>query len=290
MTTRRNFIKQSGLIAAAAFISPEEILASKKVAGIQLYTLRDQIRQDAKGAIQKCASAGYKEVELYGYGAGKFFGMTVTELKALLKSLGLKSPSGHYTPAKFLFQNGEGDDVKELIDVARNLGHSYITIPYLMPDQRKTLDQYKKLAERMNKAGEMVKSAGLQLAYHNHDFEFQSMEGSSGYEIIMNETDPSLLKLEADLYWVVRAGQDPVELFKRQPGRFHMWHVKDMSKTDPTQNTEIGNGSIDYKKIFASAKLAGVRHYFVEQENNYVPDAFASIATSSNYLRKTLLK
>ena len=116
------------------------------------------------------------------------------------------------------------------------------------------------------------------------------MSGEHGYDILLKNTDSKLVKMEMDLYWVVRAGYDPVALFKSNPGRFHLWHVKDMNKNDKTQNTEVGNGSLDFKTIFAAAKLAGVKHYIVEQENNYVPDFYGSIAASSKQVKKLLKK
>ncbi|MEO6732068.1 MAG: sugar phosphate isomerase/epimerase [Ferruginibacter sp.] len=290
MNARRNFLKQSALLTGLA-MTPSELLKIQTKIGIQLYTLRDDIAKDVKGVIKKVAAAGYREVETFGLSADtKFFGLSVKEFGQLLKTHNLTTPSGHYTPAKMLFENGNGDDVKRLCDVGHTLGHSYIVIPYLEEGRRKTIDQYKVLAERINKTGEICKKANLQLAYHNHDFEFLELDGQRGYDILMNETDKNLLKLELDLYWVVRAGLDPVDLFKKQPGRFPMVHIKDMNKNDKTQNTEIGNGSINFKKILASSRLAGVKHYYLEQENNYVPDTSTSIKKSYSYIRKNLLK
>ena len=114
------------------------------------------------------------------------------------------------------------------------------------------------------------------------------MNGNHGYDVLLNNTDKDLVKMEMDIYWVVRAGYDPITLFKEHPGRFHLWHVKDMNKADKTQNTEVGNGSIDFAKIFAKAKLAGVKHYIVEQENNYQPDFYGSIKKSNSYVKKLL--
>lgn len=291
MNTRRTFIKQSGILSAGLMINPSELLKKQKNVGIQLYTLRELVGKDPKGVIQNIAAAGYKEVEMFGLGAdNKFFGLTTNEFAQLLKDNGLKSPSGHYTPAKFLFNNGDGDDVKNICSVCHTLGSKYFIIPWLAPDQRKNIEQYKILADRINKAAAICKSEGLQMAYHNHDFEFDNFNGETGYDILMNNTDKGLVKFEMDIYWVVRAGKDPVELFKKQPGRFHLWHVKDMSKTDITQNTEVGNGSVDFKTIFANAKLAGVKHYMMEQENNYKPDFYGSIKSSSSYIKNNLIK
>lgn len=291
MNTRRNFIKQSGLITAGLMMNPSDLLKKQKNVGIQLYSVRDEIFKDPRGVIKKIAVAGYSEVEMFGLSAeNKFYGLTVKEFAQLLKDNKLKSPSGHYAPENFLFENGNGDDVKNFCEVGNTLGNKYIIIPWMKEERRKTIDQYKALAERINKAGEICKKANLQLAYHNHDFEFADMNGQHGYDILLNNTDKELVKMEMDIYWVVRAGYDPIELFKKHPGRFHLWHVKDMDKADRTKNTEVGNGTVDFKTIFANAKLSGVKHYMVEQENNYKPDIFSSIKTSCSYTKTSLLK
>jgi sugar phosphate isomerase/epimerase len=291
MNTRRTFIKQSGLLTAGLMMNPSDLLKKQKTVGIQLYSVRDEIVKDPRGVLQKVAAAGYNEVEMYGLTAeNKFYGLTVKELVQVLKDNNLKTPSGHYAPEKFLYDNGNGDDVKNFCEVGHQLGNKYIIIPFLKEEKRKTIDQYKALAERINKAAEICKQAGLQLAYHNHDFEFADINGEHGYDIFLNNTDKDLVKMEMDLYWVVRAGYDPVELFKKHPGRFPFWHVKDMDKADKTKNTEVGNGTVDFKTIFANAKLAGVKHYIVEQENNYKPEIFSSIKTSCSYTKTSLLK
>ena len=289
MNNRRNFLKTSGLLTAGLFINPSELLKTKRAAGIQLYTLRELIVKDPRSVINKVAMAGYKEVEMYGLSAEqRFFGLSVKDFASLLKQNNLKSPSGHYMPEKFLFENGNVDEVKKLCDVGQMMGHQYIVIPWMAEERRKTIDQYKRLAERINKAGEICKTANLQLAYHNHDFEFFDIKGQKGYDILLKETDANLVKMEMDIYWVISAGYNPVDLFKANPGRFPMLHVKDMDKINKKMNTEVGNGSIDFKKIFKVAKLAGVKHYYVEQENNYKPDILSSINTSSDYFRKRL--
>ena len=289
MNNRRNFLKTSGLLTAGLFINPSELLKTKRAAGIQLYTLRELIVKDPTSVINKVAMAGFKEVEMYGLSAEqRFFGLSVKDFASLLKQNNLKSPSGHYMPEKFLFENGSVDEVKKLCDVGQMMGHQYIVIPWMAEERRKTIDQYKRLAERINKAGEICKTANMQLAYHNHDFEFFDIKGQKGYDILLKETDANLVKMEMDIYWVISAGYNPVDLFKANPGRFPMLHVKDMDKINKKMNTEIGNGSIDFKKIFKFAKLAGVKHYYVEQENNYKPDIISSINTSSDYFRKRL--
>ncbi len=291
MNARRDFLKQSAILSAGFAFNGCGAASSSTNVGIQLYSLRDDVDKDVKGVIGKIAAAGYKEIETYGLSnEQQFFGLSVKEFSDLLKANKLVTPSGHYMPTAMMFENGNGDDVKKLCEVGNLLGQQYIVIPYLEEERRKTIDQYKALAERMNKAGEICKTANLQLAYHNHDFEFIQMDGQTGYDIFMNSTDKALVKLELDLYWVVRAGLDPVEIFKKQPGRFPMVHIKDMDKTDNTKNTEIGNGSIDFKRILESTELAGIKHFYLEQENNYVPDTIGSIQKSYTYINKNLLK
>lgn len=292
MNTRRQFLQQAGILTAGILTNSctSSATESQKI-GIQLYTLKDEIAKDVKGVISKVALTGYKEVETFGLTADeKYFGLSVKEFGQLLKDNNLTTPSGHYTPATMLFENGDGDDVKKLCDVGNTLGHEYIIIPYLEESRRSTIDQYKAIADRMNKAGEICKSYNLKLAYHNHDFEFLNIDGQRGYDIFLDSTDKDLVKMELDIYWAVRAGLDPIDLFKRQPGRFELWHIKDMDKADTTKNTEIGNGTIDFKKLMQNAKLSGVKHYFLEQENNYVPNPLTSIQTSFNYINTDLMK
>jgi sugar phosphate isomerase/epimerase len=288
---KREFIKQSAILSAGFFAMPKLAFENTPKIGLQLYTLRDIIAKDVPGVLGQISKAGYGELEMFGLAAGNtFFGHPVKKITELLKENNLTSPSGHYMPEDFLFKNGNGDDVKNLCDVAHELGNQYIIIPWMSEEKRKNIDQYKVLAERLNKAGEIVKKANLQLAYHNHDFEFADFNGEHGYDILLNKTDSDLVKMEMDLYWVVRAGYDPIALFKSNPGRFHLWHVKDMSKTDKTENTEICNGVLDFKNIFKWAKLAGVKHFIVEQDTNYVPDYIGSITTSNKEVKKLLRK
>ena len=288
---RRTFLRQSAILSAGLFAMPQFTFAGFQKTGLQLYTLRDLVAKDMPTVFAQIAKAGYNEVEMFGLSAeNKFFGYNVKQTAALLKQNNLTSPSGHYLPEKFLFDNGNGDDVKNYCDVANELGSGYVIIPWMSEERRNSIDKYKALAERINKAGEICKKANLQLAYHNHDFEFTDFNGEYGYDILLKNTDSGLVKMEMDLYWVVRAGYDPIALFKANPGRFHLWHVKDMNKNDKTQNTEVGNGSLQFKNIFANAKLAGVKHFIVEQENNYKPDFYGSIAASNKQVKKLLKK
>ncbi len=285
MTTRRAFLTQAALFATGALLMPK--LTSAKIdgkAGLQLYSLREQLPKDPKGVIAKIAEAGYKEVETYGYSKEHgFFGLSAADFSKLLKANGLTTPSGHYNMDS-LFE-GKFGELDEAIEAARITGQQYVTIPYLNEKFRKTAADLKNVAAKVNLAEERAKKAGLKIAYHNHNFEFDNIEGTSLYETLAKETT---VTLEMDLYWAVRSNQDPIKWFEKYPGRFHMVHVKDMDKGQPELNTEVGKGSIDFKSIFAKAKLAGIKHYIVEQENFKI-DPYVSITESSRYLRNVLL-
>jgi sugar phosphate isomerase/epimerase len=290
MNSRRNFIKLSGLAAAGVILMPSFACTSaKKRIGIQLYTLREQLPKDVHGVIKKVADAGYKEVETYGYSLqNKFWGLEPKAFKDLLDSNGLKAPSGHYGMDKF-FTDGSTDELKSYIDAANIVGGEYIAVPYLGENLRKDIDGFKKVADGLNKAAELCKASGLKLAYHNHDFEFKTFGDTTGYQTMLKETDPNLVKFELDLYWVVRSGNDPVKLFTENPGRFPLWHIKDMDKAQPTLNTEVGSGSIDFKKLFDNSKLAGLEYPFLEQEN-FSMDPYQSINKSFKYINTELVR
>lgn len=288
MPSRRDFIKQSSLFSAALFATPEDLFKSKTPVGVQLYTLREDIAKDAKGTIQKLAGLGYKEVETFGYKDGKYFNMTAPEFSQFLKSVGLTSPSGHYMPGGFFLKEGWEEKWRPLLGDAKLIGQSYVVVPYLEEGDRKA-ESYKKLTVQLNKAGELAKAAGLQLAYHNHDFEFKDLGGQTGFNMLLKETDPNLVKMELDIYWAVKAGYSPIDLFRASPGRYVMWHVKDMDKTERKYFTEVGNGVINFKPIFANAKLSGMKHFFVEQDVCPGPP-IDSVTKSIVYIQKNLVK
>ncbi|WP_316791401.1 sugar phosphate isomerase/epimerase [Pedobacter frigoris] len=291
MNSRRIFLKQAGIAAAGALLMPSFACTSPtaaKAVGLQLYTLRDQIPQDVKGVIEKVAKAGYKEVETYGYSPKDgYWGLDAKAFKALLDSNGLKAPSGHFGIDDFI-KTGNLDLLKPLIDGATVAGMSYLTCPWLDPSLRTTADDFKKTAARLNEAAALCKKSGLQLGYHNHDFEFKKFGDTTGYEIMLQETDKKLVQFEMDLYWVVRSGNDPLALFAKHPGRFPMWHVKDMDKANNGINTEVGTGKIDFKPIYKQAKQAGLKHLIVEQENFSI-DPFVSIKQSFDYVNRELI-
>jgi len=289
MATRRDFIRQSSLFSAACILGPGELYAKETPIGLQLYTLRNEMMKDPKGTLQKVSQMGYKELETFGYNQGKWFGMNATELAGVLNDLGMSSPSGHTFPGGMFLSEGWEDKWKKAVEDARALGQKYIVIPWLEETHRKSIDNYKKIAAGLGNAAQTAKEAGLQLAYHNHDFEFTPIDGQTGMEVLLKETDANMVKIELDLYWAAKAGHDPIQLFAQYPGRFAMWHIKDMDKTDKKFFTEVGNGVIDFKSIFARAKKSGMKHFFVEQD--VCPGSpLESISQSIAYLKKNIVK
>ena len=267
--TRQHFLKLGALATSAALLpSFDGLAATPKAVGLQLYTLREAMAKDPDGTLKRVAEIGYKEVESFGYSDGKFFGKTPKEFAAKLKELGLTAPSGHYTTGNVVV-TGKGtlkNDWKRAVDDAAEIGQKYMVCAYLFPPERTKLDDYKQFADLFNKSAEVCHAAGIQFAYHNHDFEFKELEGKIPYDLLLSSTDPKLVKLELDLYWATFAGQDPVALFKKHPGRFPLWHVKDMAKTTEREFAEVGTGSINFQRIFDAKKTAGLTHYFVEQD------------------------
>ncbi|WP_315819267.1 sugar phosphate isomerase/epimerase [Paraflavitalea speifideaquila] len=286
--SRRDFLKQSSLLTAVFFLDKGDIFKKPTAAGVQLYTLRNEIGKDPRGTLEKVAKLGYKQVETFGYGNRKWFNLSPGELSAILKNNGLRSPSGHTYPGSFFLKGGWEDEWKRAVEDAKKLGQEYITIPWLEEAYRNKADNYKIIAEGLNKAGGFAKGGGLKLAYHNHDFEFTTIDGQTGFDILTQNTDAKLVQFELDLYWAVKAGHDPVKLFQAHPGRFSMWHVKDMDNTPQKSFTEVGSGVIDFKTIFKNARLSGMKYFFVEQD--VCPGSpFDSIAKSIGYLKGNIL-
>jgi sugar phosphate isomerase/epimerase len=259
--SRNEFLRTSALALSLPLLSKIDAWAKPiKNVGLQLYTLRNELGKDPDGTLKKVAGIGYKEVETFGYANGKFLGKTPGEFKTFLDELGLSTPSGHYMPGNLR------KDWTMVVDHAAEAGQKYMMCAFIYPQDRKTADDYKRLGELFNQSGEVCKKAGIQFGYHNHDFEFQSLDGQLPYDLLLKETDAKLVKMELDLYWATHAGIDPLELFKKNPGRFPLVHLKDMAKTEKREFAEVGTGSINFQRILDARKLAGIEHYFVEQD------------------------
>ena len=296
MPSRRVFLRQASLATTGLLFSKASWFKDYPLIGLQLYTVRNDIGKDVKGTIAKVATAGYTSVEVFGYNNGKFFGLTPEEFLAVIRQNNLKTPSGHYGMSNFLVK-GDEDDLKRTIADAAKMTHDFVVVPFLTANMRTSLDDYKSLAAKLNKAGEAAKSAGMQLAYHNHNFEFKDWGGGqTGFDVFVKETDPKLVKFELDMYWATRAGKDPIQLIKANPGRISMWHIKDMaSKQAPTFDvmgdqyfTEVGTGIINYKEIFKYKKESGMKYFFVEQDQVKMP-VYDSIAKSLQYIKQHIL-
>lgn len=280
--SRRSFLQRSSVAAAAALVCNSSSTgwasaAPARVAGIQLYMVKDDLAKDPAGTLGKIATMGYREVETAGTGD-----LTAAAFRKLIDTAGLHCPSAHLF---FGFQ-----ETGKLLEDAHALGVNYVVSSVLLPKppttfdipemmkliNSLTLDDFKQIAALANKIAEQAKAAGFQYAYHNHNFEFRDQGGKSGYQVLLEETDPALVKFEADCGWMMVAGADPVDFFHSHPGRYRMVHVKDFIPSAKTSTslgpdsgqtpTELGRGHIDYRPILAQAKKAGVEHYFVEQE------------------------
>jgi sugar phosphate isomerase/epimerase len=289
MTSRRSFLKTSAMLSAGLLVAPQLFAYDKKYIGLQLYTVRNAMGKDVAGTLAKVAQIGYNSVEA-GYGDGKFYGLDGKAFGAILKQNNLIMPSCHYqlgeasAAAKGTILNGWD----KAVDDAAAVGLKYMVCAWLAPSERGSLDHYKKLAEDFNKAGEACKKAGIQFCYHNHDFEFIQEDGKYPYETLLDNSDKDLVKMEIDLYWLTKAKQDPIALIEKHPGRFPLWHVKDMDNTPKQMFTEVGNGVIDFKKIFTHSNKAGLKYFFVEQD--ICPgDPFDSITQSITYIKKNLV-
>ena len=266
----RNYFKLAisfSTILAIAFLSFKPIDGGKPFGGLALYTVRDAMAKDARATLQSVAQAGYVNIETAGYNNGKFYNLSPADFKALLEEMKLTPISAHQGTVTF-------DNVDQQIADLKAVGFKYFVIPvppmglfnYDVVNKRMGMKGgAKNLADILNKLGAKCKAAGLELLYHNHDFEFSKDEdGNVVLDYLLEHCDPSIVNFQMDLYWVTKAGKDPVDYFKRYPGRFKIWHVKDMD--DQGRFAPVGNGHIDFKRILANKKLSGMKYYYVEQD------------------------
>ncbi len=304
--SRRRFLTSAGAAAVGAAVVPRSAWATPMglPVGIQLYTVGKPLEDDPAGTLKQLHAIGYREVETAGIGKKT----TAKEMRKLLDDAGLKCPSAHLPLTE--------PDLGPLFEQAKTLGATYAVSSVLRsfdflrpqpgakpPDMAHLpalpplgIDGFKKTAEKMNEVGTKAKAAGLQYTYHNHNFEFEKMpDGNPGYDVLLKETDPELVKFEIDCGWMVVAGYQPVTYFTRYAGRFRMLHIKDFAARKPTTDLigpdhpsgrDLGTGFVDYKPIFAASKQAGIEHIFVEQEMPFPVSRMESAKADFAYLQK----
>ena len=285
---RRQFNKLLGAGSLASLIPSRSLWDLKKVGkiGIQLYTVRDAMVEDPIGTLKAIAAMGYDDVEVAGYTSGKYYGMKPKEFKMVLDDLGLSVRSGHtLTGKRDMNQTGTPlNKFEQYVEDAASIGQDYIVLAYLLDTERENLDQYKSIADLLNKCGTMAAKQGVKMAYHNHDFEFFAMDGQIPYDILLSETDKNLVDMELDLYWIEKAKKSAKKYFENHAGRFSLWHVKDMDNTEEQFFTEVGNGIIDFKDIFKCKKKSGMKHFYVEQDKCKKHLPIESVKISIDYL------
>jgi sugar phosphate isomerase/epimerase len=276
MVTRRDFLSSTAAaIAVSSLKDPLQLFRPpEKLSriGVQLYTLRKEMERDFEGTLRRVARIGFNEVEFAGY-----FNHSPHQVHELLEDLKLGSPSAHMA-----YESLE-TNWQEILDQAKAIGHEYVLIAWTPAEERKTLDDWKRIGAKFNRAAEAAHRAGLKFGYHNHDFEFKPIDGTVPFDLLLAETDRDLVKIEMDLYWITLAGGDPFAYFQQYPGRFPMVHVKDLKKGPPPQMVDVGAGDIDFKAIFTRHEQAGIQHYFVEHDEP--ADPWASVEASYRYLK-----
>lgn len=262
-----------GLVAMAAPLTSPAAVTKKRVTGIQLYTVRASMATDVAGTLQAIAGMGYREVEFAGY-----FGQSPARIRQLLEGFELSAPSTHMNAIALR------DQPQQLIDIAAEIGHDYVTVPWLNVEDRQYIDDYRKWAEVFNRLGEICRKNSMRCAYHNHDFEFVPLQGEVPYDVLLQETDPDLVDFELDLFWVRKAGRDILDVIGQAPNRFALAHIKDID--DAGNMVDVGLGTIDFAAILADPATSAIQHCFVEHDNP--PDPFHS-AAFSHYALKSIL-
>ena len=276
MSVSRREMLASGAVFMAASISPKGApmtAGRNRKPGLQLYTIRSEMQKDVPGSLKRVAQTGYREVEFAGY-----FGHTPAEIRTMVADLAMTAPSSH-VPLDAI----RGKPAQLIAD-AKEAGHQYLVLAWIPPEERATVEMWKRHADLLNSFGAQCKGAGLRLAYHNHDFEFTPVGGQLPYDILMQNTDPAIVQFELDMYWAKKGGQDLNALFARHAGRIVMVHVKDMLPNG--EMTDVGLGTIPFAQILAEPAARPVAHYFVENDDTKTP--FESIATSCKALTQML--
>jgi len=261
--------------------------------GLQLYTIRDAMTEDALGSLKKVSDMGYKYVELASYTDGKFYGYTPNEFKKIVNDLDMEILSSHTAvEAGGITQ----ENAQKMADDHAEVGVKYCVQPWVN-DEDRNIETYKRMIADWNEVGKIMKGVGIQFAYHNHNFEFANLDGIVPYyDIFMPEMDADLITMELDMYWATKAGQDPVEMFNKYPGRFQLFHFKDMTeKSEPFYEvikddiTSVGSGLIDFNRIYAAREKAGMKYIFVEDDNQGNGKPFEGIETSIDNITSKIL-
>ena len=276
MDTRRNFLKQTGALALGSIMLSSFDTAGKKTSnpGIQLYTVRNEMLADAVGTLKKLAALGIKQIESARSDKGSYYGLKPAEIKNICNGLGMQLRSGHVHL---------DDQWQQTMEEGVQSGQEYM-ICSTMPSNGQTVDNYKKVAEQFNKAGEACKKLNIKFGYHNHDYEFAKENGKVLYDVLVENTDPAYVNMELDLGWVVAAGKDPLDYFARYPKRFPLWHLKDMD-LEKKHSVEFGKGGLDIRKMLANSTQSGLKYFFIEQEE-YSATPLQSMKENMAYLKK----
>jgi sugar phosphate isomerase/epimerase len=292
---RRSFLQTSALAGTALLLSNSLIAnhkAKQKNIGIQLYSVRDEMKKDPLGTLKKVAEMGYKNVEHANYVEGKFYGYSPTEFRKVLNDLGLAMPSGHTVMGGHHYDNAKNDftDVwKKTVEDAAYMGQKYVVSPWLDVSLRKNFDDCKRFMEVFNKSGELCKKSGMKFGYHNHDFEFSlRLTSVKVYDIILQNTDPNLVAQQLDIGNMYNGGGRAVELLKQYPGRFELMHVKDEIKGEKEayESTILGTGIIGVADVLKlAAKSGGTTEYIVEQESYQGKSPLDSIKTDLEWIK-----
>jgi sugar phosphate isomerase/epimerase len=275
--SRREFIKLSGALAVGSFLLPKctsSTTSKLNNVGVQLYSVRAEMLADPIGTLKRLAQIGYKQIESARSKKGNYYGLKPKEIKKVLGDLGMTLRSGHVHIDEAWQQS---------IDAAAEARQEYL-ICSTMPSEGQTVENYTRVADTFSKAGEDCKKSNIIFGYHNHDYEFEKENGQVLYDVLLQKTDPSLVKMELDLGWVFVTGNDPLAYFEKYPGRFPLWHLKDMDKAKK-QSTEFGKGQLNIKGMLENAKKSGMKYFFVEQEE-YTNNAFESLQQDYDYLMK----
>jgi sugar phosphate isomerase/epimerase len=298
---RRDFLKVSaagafGMAALGPFACRSVTGTDRKSygVGLQLYTIRDAMDADVKGSLQKLSDLGYKNLELANYANGKFYGYAPREFKKMVNDLGMEVVSSH---TQVEAAGITVDNAKKMADDHADLGVEYCVQPWVNEEDR-NIETYKKMVADWNEVGRIMKNVGIQFGYHNHNFEFVSINGIIPYyDIFMPEMDADLITMEIDFFWASKAGQNPVEMFKKYPGRFQLFHMKDMFTNEAPffdvikdDIAPVGEGVIDFKSILDARDVAGMKYLFVEDDNQGNGKPFEALETSISNLTNDILK